>query len=247
MLEIALAARSGPARLGASRLITIDGPAGSGKTTLARRLEFELGETGGNRVTAGGDVVRGTGGNHTAGRPGGNGETRETAENDGPVGRQENAPARKRAGGPGDVAAIHLDDLYEGWTGLNSRLFNRLDAWVIVPLANSLAARFLVYDWDRARFTRWAEVLPARYVIIEGVGAGDVVTREWATTKVWLDVSDETGRRRGLARDTASQRESLTDPGIHEHWSAWQEAQAVYLATASNRAAADFCVDTTQL
>lgn len=32
-------ARSGPARLGATRLICVDGPAGSGKTTLAARIE----------------------------------------------------------------------------------------------------------------------------------------------------------------------------------------------------------------
>lgn len=238
--------------MGASRLITIDGPAGSGKSTLARRLEFELGETRKNRETAGnsatgeGDVLRETRGNRPTGEPGENRETRETAETERPEERQENGLARERTGGLGDVATIHLDDLYEGWTGLNSRLFNRLDAWVIVPLANSLAARFLVYDWDRARFARWVEVAPARYVIIEGVGAGDVVTRDWATTKVWLEVSDETGRYRGLARDAASRPDSLTNPETHEHWSAWQESQAIYFATAGSRLAADFCVDTTR-
>ena len=144
------------------------------------------------------------------------------------------------------MATIHLDDLYEGWTGLNSELFNRLEAWVILPLANSLAAQFLVYDWAEARFTHWAEICPAQYLIIEGVGAGDTVTREWATTKVWLDVSDEVGRSRGLARDAASQPESFTGPRMSERWSLWQKSQTTYFAAAGNRAAADFCVDTTR-
>ena len=146
----------------------------------------------------------------------------------------------------GNAITIHLDDLYEGWSGLDARLFSRIEAWVILPLANSLAARFLIYDWTQAQFTRWAEVLPARYVILEGVGAGDTVTRKWATTKVWLEVSDETGRRRGLARDAASQPDSLAGHRMSERWSLWQKSQTTYFAAAGNRAAADFRVETSK-
>jgi uridine kinase len=41
LAEVVLA---GPARLGGTRLVCIDGPAGSGKTTIAGRLAAELGE-----------------------------------------------------------------------------------------------------------------------------------------------------------------------------------------------------------
>jgi len=49
----ALAARvlSGPPRLGAVRMVGIDGPAGSGKTTLAGRLVTALGDATGDPVT----------------------------------------------------------------------------------------------------------------------------------------------------------------------------------------------------
>ena len=57
-----------PARLGPVRLVAIDGPAGSGKTTLAGALSDEL------------------------------------------VGRGAKA------------AVLHLDDLYDGWTGLEGSL-----------------------------------------------------------------------------------------------------------------------------
>ncbi len=41
--EVAARVRAGPARLGAVRLVCVDGPAGSGKTTFAARLAAELG------------------------------------------------------------------------------------------------------------------------------------------------------------------------------------------------------------
>jgi hypothetical protein len=41
--DLAQRIRQGPARVGASRLICIDGPAGSGKTTFAKDLALELG------------------------------------------------------------------------------------------------------------------------------------------------------------------------------------------------------------
>lgn len=145
------------------------------------------------------------------------------------------------------MTTIHLDDLYEGWTGLNSALFHRLEAWVILPLANSLAATFLAYDWSSDRFTHWVELQPARFVIIEGVGAGDTVTRGWATTKVWLDVSEQVGLRRGLARDTASRPESATSRELLDHWALWQRSQAAYFTNSGNQSAADFRVDTTEL
>jgi uridine kinase len=40
---LAAAVRAGPARLGRTRLVCVDGPAGSGKTTLAARLATALG------------------------------------------------------------------------------------------------------------------------------------------------------------------------------------------------------------
>lgn len=237
-IEIAQAARSGPARLGTSRLITIDGPAGSGKSTLAHRLVAELGrddQIDHRTENAGSSLESRTEGNR-----------HEIVGIERPAGRSTLAPTQAATNWATGVAVIHLDDLYEGWTGLDSMLFNRLEAWIILPLANSLPARFLAYDWVQARFARWVEVPPARYVIIEGVGAGDAVTREWATTKVWLDVTDESGRRRGLARDSTAQQTPEARRRLREQWSLWQTSQSDYFADSGNRAAADFRIDMSQ-
>lgn len=176
----------------------------------------------------------------------GKGQTRKPAETSRPTQSRHSPPENELTRGFGDVATIQMDDLYEGWTGLDPPLFRRLEAWVVLPLSNSLPARFLVYDWAQSSFTRWAEVPPTRFLIIEGVGAGDAVTRKLATTKVWLDISDGTGRRRGLCRDSPEQSEPSASQELHANWSAWQELQAEYFATSGNRAAADFSVDTTQ-
>jgi hypothetical protein len=47
LADLAAAIRAAPARLGAVRLVCIDGPAGSGKTTLAGRLADALGDDAG--------------------------------------------------------------------------------------------------------------------------------------------------------------------------------------------------------
>jgi hypothetical protein len=44
--DLARAIRRAPARLGPVRLVAVDGPAGSGKTTFARRLATAIGATG---------------------------------------------------------------------------------------------------------------------------------------------------------------------------------------------------------
>ncbi len=43
LADLADRVRAAPARLGGTRLVAVDGPAGSGKTTLAGRLAAELG------------------------------------------------------------------------------------------------------------------------------------------------------------------------------------------------------------
>jgi uridine kinase len=173
--------QEGPARLGACRLVTIDGLAGAGKSTLAASLATSLSH----------------------------------------------------------VAVIHLDDLYEGWNGLNDECFDRLDRWILQPLRLGLPARYERYDWALATFGAEVIAQPEPYVIVEGVGAGDVVTRPWATLRVWLEISEEAGVARGMARDLAASPSGEGLAAAKENWALWQRNQAAYFAATENRVAAD--------
>src|SRR5690606_10111651 len=90
---------AGPSRLGRTRLVSVDGPAGSGKTTLAGDLAEHL-------------RARGT-----------------------------------------SVEVLHLDDMLEGWTGLEVGVAQLLTT-VLVPLSQGRPGSYRRYDWHAKA---WAE------------------------------------------------------------------------------------------
>lgn len=174
LTELAPRILDGAPRLGATRLVTIDGLAGAGKSTLADQLA---------------EAVR--------------------------VG----------------VQIIHMDDLYEGWTGLNDELFRRVTDSILAPLSRGEPAAYAAFDWQRGAFRdETRAVRPEGVVILEGVGAGDTKVRRWATLSVWLDVPEQVGIQRAQARDT-----DVAD----QDWEIWTGAQRRYFAEADNRACAD--------
>src|SRR5262245_24789958 len=92
-----------PAALGRTRLICVDGPAGSGKTTLANQIVLS--------------------------------------------GRARDLSA--------DV--VHMDDLYEGWDGLDLQPEPRVVDQLLAPLAAGRPGRWQRYDWYAGRFGPWVD------------------------------------------------------------------------------------------
>lgn len=170
-----------PARLRGVRLVTIDGPAGSGKTTLAAALA---------------DALR----------------AREVR-----------------------VETVHLDDLYEGWDGLDERLTGRLAAWLVGPLRVGEPVRHRVYDWQAGQFGGWREVPFAEVLLVDGAGAGQPVLAGVASLRIWVEAPPATCRQRGLARGGV---------GVVEHWDAWSRREAEHFAVSQARAGADVLVST---
>lgn len=169
---LALARRREPT-LGSGRLVCVDGPAGSGKTTLAAELA---------RL----------------------------------------AP---------EARVVHLDDLYEGWSGL-PRVPDQLAA-LLGPLGGDHPARYRRYDWHAARLGEWVEVLPGPLLVLEGVGAGTAPV-ELVTVLVWVSAPDDLRLRRGLARDGADQR---------GHWERWMRDEARHFACWRTEDHADLHLD----
>jgi hypothetical protein len=164
-------------RLGAVRLVCVDGPAGSGKSTLARAL---------------GDALA--------------------------------APV------------LGLDDLYEGWAGLDG-VAERLDEQVLGPLAAGRPGRYQRYDWHAGRFAEWHDLPVPEHLVLEGCGSGARSIADHAVLLVWVEAPADLRLERGLARDGAHMR---------DHWLRWMGLEAVHFAREGTRARADVVVDGTR-
>ncbi len=167
---------SGEARLGSTRLVAVDGPAGSGKTTLAERLRSHL------------------------------------------------------LGVGVDVALLHMDDLYDGWTGLDEALAGRVLAQVVQPLSSGTSARWQRYDWDAGRFGRWETLPPPAVLILEGCGSGARGYSSSTTLLVWVEAAKDTRIARGVERDGSQ---------VLDHWLAWMDLEAEHFAVNDTSRRAD--------
>ncbi len=167
-----------PPRLGAVRLVVVDGPAGSGKTTLAGLLAAAL----------------------------------------------------------DDAPVVHMDDLYEGWTGLGRDVWARLREQVLDPLARGHAARYQRFDWDQDRFDDWVDVPRHDVLVVEGVGAAAAPVDQLSSLRVWVEVDRDLRLDRGLARDGAR---------MSAHWLSWSALEDAHFAEDGTRGRADVVIDGT--
>lgn len=170
-----------PAALGRGRLICIDGPAGSGKTTLAAAVVETL-------------AARGS-----------------------------------------TVAALHMDDFYEGWSGLQADLEPRLLGQVLEPLARGDAGRWQRYDWHAGTFAEWHDLPSTDFLVIEGCGSGAAAYARYRTLLVFVQASRGTRLRRGIERDGAA---------VEPHWLAWMEREQAHFELNGTRDHADLVFST---
>jgi uridine kinase len=167
-------------RLGPVRFVAVDGPAGSGKTTLAEALAGEL--------------------------------------------------VRRRV----DAAVLHLDDLYDGWTGLEGSLWPRLAAQVLEPLRRGRPGRYQRYDWHAGAFDGWVDLPVPQVLVLEGCGAARRAADGLVVLRVWVEAPPEVRLARGLARDGEGER---------AHWERWMRDEAEHFARERTAERADARLD----
>ncbi|GEL94190.1 uridine kinase [Cellulomonas composti] len=177
VLAVALARR--PA-LGRVRLVCIDGPAGSGKTTLAAAV----------------------------------------------------AAVAAARGVP--CVVLHLDDLYEGWSGLEGSLWPRLAAQVLEPLRRGRPGRYQRYDWVRGAFDDWVDVPVPELLVLEGCGSARRSAAAVASLLVWVEAPSALRLERGLDRDGDEAR---------PQWLQWIRDEAEHFVRERTRERADIALD----
>ncbi len=166
--------------LGRTRLVCIDGPAGSGKTTLGRAVHAAASELG-------------------------------------------------------DSHLVHLDDLLDGWSGLD-RVSRTLDRKVLAPLRECRPGRYNRYDWQLGRFAEEHEVAPTDMLIVEGVGSGASSYSSAVTTLVWVEAPSDLRLARGIARDGEA---------VRPQWLRWMADEQALFDREHTRERADVVVDGT--
>ncbi len=170
--DLAARIRGAEPRLGGTRLVTVDGPAGSGKTTLAARLAGALGP---------------------------------------------------------DVAVVHLDDLFAGWSMTGA--VARLCAGVLRPLAEGRAGAFSRFDWHIHRFQPDRVPVPAvEILLVEGCGSSPRRLDPWTSLRIWVEAPLALRTARGLERDGAA---------MAAEWRRWQVLEDAEFAAQGTRERAD--------
>ena len=161
------------AKCGECIVITIDGPAGSGKTTLAKDLELEL------------DSV------HT----------------------------------------IHMDDLYEGWSStLTPKLTLKLLS-ILESVKNKGEVIYSPFDWGTGKLEPELRISAPTYLIIEGVGSGQLAVRDSASLALWIEVPDQMGLARVIERD---------GPAVADYMPAFLVAQNIHFEKEGTKKSADY-------
>jgi uridine kinase len=174
--------------LGRTRLVCVDGPAGSGKTTLAAALR-----------RAARDALRSPG----------------------------------EASDPEHVDVVHMDDVYEGWTGM-ARGMDVVSTDVVGPLREGRPGRYRRWDWHRSAYAEEHVVDPVDVLVVEGVGSGNAAYADVVTRLVWVETPPDLRLGRGLERDGEQMREL---------WLRWADEEQAMFAEHRTRERADVVVD----
>jgi len=164
-------------KCGQTKIIVIDGPAGSGKTTLAKSLSGLL----------------------------------------------ENCPI------------IHMDEIYEGWeNALSPKTSTDLVDWVINPLLEVKSIEYIKYEWNLEQRIEKVVINNPKVIIIEGVGSSVSEISEHACLKLWIEVNEETGINRVLARDGLQ---------IQEQMKTWQSQESKFFIENNSKENSDIWID----
>nr|WP_230415265.1 hypothetical protein [Micromonospora tarapacensis] len=206
---------AGPARLGRTRLVAVDGPSGAGKTVFAARLaEAVTAEAGAaEAVTADAGAAEAL--------------PADAAAADVPAGRAADA-------GGGRPPVVHTDDLLDGWDD-QLTFWSRLEDGVLAPVRAGRSGAYRRYSWMRRRFLPTPVPVPAAPVlIVEGVSAARAAAGPVLTLAVFVTAPRSLRLTRAVARD---------GPAILPELRRWHAVERAHFAADGTAGRADLVVD----
>ncbi len=151
---------------------------------------------------------------------------------DGPAGSGKTTLAAALLARAPSAALVHMDDLYEGWSGL-PHVDDQL-AGLLAPLAAGRAGGYQRWDWHAEQWAERVTLEPVDLLIVEGVGSGSLVVAPYVTAVVWVEAPHDVRMRRGLDRDGDT---------FAPQWRAWAHAEREHFARQRTRERADLVVD----
>jgi uridine kinase len=134
--------------------------------------------------------------------------------------------------GRGAAAVVHMDDLYEGWSGLPTIHAQLGD--LLLPLSRDEPGSYRRYDWHTARFAETVTVAPSSVLVLEGGGSGANRFAGLVTVLVWVEAPYELRMVRSLERD---------GDAFAPHWEQWARDEEHLFAHERTRERADVLVD----
>ena len=118
------------------------------------------------------------------------------------------------------VPCVSLEALYGGWDGLLAGI-ERLVSDVLEPLSAGRPAVVPRYDWLAGRWLAPRVLERPPVLIVEGVGAGALAAAPYVGVLAWLELDEQTRRRRAMERDGSI---------YGGHWEMWRAQEDEYLA-----------------
>ncbi len=115
---------------------------------------------------------------------------------------------------------VHLDDLYEGWSGLPG-VADLVHEWIVLPLLEGRPARWRPYQWGTGTRGDWRTIEPSPVLVLEGCGAGSPPVRDSLALLVWVEIAEAVRQQRLRARPDWN--------SYLQHYQGWADAETALL------------------
>jgi uridine kinase len=123
---------------------------------------------------------------------------------------------------------VRMDDLYPGWDGLEAGS-EHVREFVLA----STQPRWRRWDWASDEPAEWRGIDPALPLVVEGCGALSRANRALASYGIWVELDDQTRKRRALERDGDE---------YAPHWDRWAAQEEAFIRREHPRRQADVVV-----